>query len=337
MGRWQRSRVSFGLGYGSLGKKVPYFIGTVVFAESAEDAQRQLIVDGQQRLATTAVLLAAARDVLRKYGKVDQAKHVDETYLQGYDSFEEVVERLVLSPTDQPAYNHILNGAVDQVVQDAIVSCYKLCLAHLEDMAPTARDYRKIVELTKQLDESVQVLVAVANDLPEAYVIFETLNDRGADLTTADLLKNYLFSQAKQHFAQVESTWIRISDSFEKPDELVKFIRYEYASRHGRVGTRKLYKAIQDDIGTGATNAKNYAQRLGSARATYLALRDPDHTRWNNLNYDVRDALLAYRRFGFESSMPLLLAAFQQWGDDKAGKLLIKVAGWSVRALLPVG
>ena len=39
----------------------------------------------------------------------------------------------------------------------------------------------------------------MASDLPEAYVIFETLNDRGADLTTADLLKNYLFSQSKQN------------------------------------------------------------------------------------------------------------------------------------------
>lgn len=48
---------------------------------------------------------------------------------------------------------------------------------------------------TDQLENGVQVLIAVASSLPEAYVIFETLNDRGADLTTADLLKNYLFSE----------------------------------------------------------------------------------------------------------------------------------------------
>jgi uncharacterized protein with ParB-like and HNH nuclease domain len=74
-----------------------YFMGTVVFAESGEDTQRQLIVDGQQRLATTAVLLVAIRDLLNEYGKQAQAKHIDETYLQGYDlESEETVERLIL-------------------------------------------------------------------------------------------------------------------------------------------------------------------------------------------------------------------------------------------------
>jgi len=42
--------------------------------------------------------------------------------------------------------------------------------------------------------------------------------------------------------------------------------------------------------------------------------------------------LLAYRRFGFESSLPLLLAAFATWDPRKAARLLIKVANWSVRA-----
>jgi hypothetical protein len=75
--------------------------------------------------------------------------------------------------------------------------------------------------VAQQLDTGVQVLVAVASDLPEAYVIFETLNDRGADLTTADLLKSYLFSQAKQHFSYVESQWIKLDSAFEDPEDLV--------------------------------------------------------------------------------------------------------------------
>src|SRR5699024_12634112 len=47
---------------------------------------------------------------------------------------------------------------------------------------------------------------------------------------------------------------------------------------------------------------------------------------------DVRDAIIAYRRFGFESSYPVLLAAFREWDKEKASRLLIKLAKWSVRA-----
>ncbi len=78
-------------------KDAPYFMGTVVFANSQEDGQRQQIVDGQQRLATTAILLVAVRDLLADYKKAAQSKHIDELYLRGYDlESEDMVERLIL-------------------------------------------------------------------------------------------------------------------------------------------------------------------------------------------------------------------------------------------------
>lgn len=313
----------------------PYFMGTVVFARSAEDGQRQQIVDGQQRLATTAILLIAVRDLLTDYKKGDLAKHLDDVFLRSYDlESEETVERLILNPEDQPFYDALLaRTPVSPGQSSLILDCYKACIDYLRGLAPTAADYKDLVALTKQLEDEVQVLVAVASDLSEAYVIFETLNDRGADLTTADLLKNYLFSQAKQNFDYVQNTWVVLGAAFDKPDDMVKFIRYEYASRNGRVTTRGLYKAIQEDIGTGQAKAKKYLRRLDDARAVYAAIRDPDNERWNRLDVDVRDALLAYRRFGFESSMPLLIAAFENWEDERAAKLLNQVAAWSVRAL----
>ncbi|WP_314147510.1 HNH endonuclease family protein [uncultured Leifsonia sp.] len=50
----------------------------------------------------------------------------------------------------------------------------------------------------------------------------------------------------------------------------------------------------------------------------------------------MRDSVLALRRFGLESSYPLILAAFATWQSDggkKAAKLFIKVTNWSIRAL----
>lgn len=317
-------------------KSTSYFLGTVVFANSADSA-RQQIVDGQQRLATTAILLVAIRDALRDFKKEKSATHIDETYLRGYDlDSEELVERIVLNPDDQPVYDLLLARAPLPAEGDSpIADAYRQCTQYLKEIAPSESDYRRLIEITTQLDEEVQVLVAVAHDLPEAYVIFETLNDRGADLTTADLLKNYLFSQAKHNFAFVQAAWTKISGDFEKPEEFVKFLRYDYMSRHGHVTTRKLYKAIQDDIGTGHPKAKQYVQQLDSARATYLALKDVDSALWDSLDFDMRDSVLAMRRFGLESSYPLIMAAFATWGDDKvkAARLFTKVTNWSIRAL----
>jgi hypothetical protein len=315
-------------------KKSAYFMGTIVFSKPGDGSDRRKIVDGQQRLATTAILFIAIRDRLAELEKNDLAENTTKKYLRRFSIREESdVDSLVLSPKDQDAYDLILGGRADDVpTGDRLRACYEECRSYLERVAPTVKSYKKLVDVIDQLDRDVQVLVAVASDLPEAYVIFETLNDRGADLTTADLLKNYLFSAArKSEFSYVQHGWNALETNLgNKPEEMVKFVRHEFMSRHGRVTTRKLYRAIQDDL-QADPGAKLYVQRLKQAQEVYLAFRDPDHDFWKDAKVEVRDALIAYRRFGFESSYPVLLAAFREWDKTKATRLLVKMAKWSVR------
>lgn len=316
------------------GKSVDYFMGTVVFARPGGEAARHQIVDGQQRLATTAILLIAIRDLLSECGRTRQAQETEKRFLRGYViSEDEDVERLILSASDISAYSALLDGEFDDLDEaNPLRKCYDACVTHLRQVASLPKEFKKLIEISTQLETSVQVLVAEATDLPEAYVIFETLNDRGADLTTADLLKNYLFSASKQYFSFVESTWTALEADFEKAEDLVKFIRYEYVSRRGQVSSRKLYRAIQADVGTTPRAVKKYIESLVKAQEVYLAIRDPENPFWSGVNVEVQDALYAYRRFGFEASIPVIISAFQRWTKTDASRLLIKLAKWSVRA-----
>lgn len=319
---------------GARKKDVDYFMGTVVFARPNTEGARRQIVDGQQRLATTALLLVAIRDLLRTYGRERQAEELEKRYLRGYViSIDDTVERLILSPDDLPDYHLLLDGKPEEIGGSSRVRLgYGSCVDYLERLAPSDKQADRLIELAGQLENRVQVLVAEASDLPEAYVIFETLNDRGADLTTADLLKNYLFSSARDYFHFVESRWAQLEADFDRPEDLVKFIRYDHASRHGSVSGRHLYRAIQSDVGGRAGAAKKYVESLLKAQEVYLAIRDPEHSYWADINVEVHDALYAYRRFGFEASIPVILAAFAKWTKADAARLLIKIANWSVRA-----
>lgn len=314
-------------------KKSAYFMGTLVFAKPDDGTDRRKIVDGQQRLATTAVLFVAIRDRLAELGKADLADNTTKQFLRRFSIKEESeVDSLILSPKDQDSYDAIMEGKYAALhTGDKLRACYEECRGHLMELAPKANQYKKLIDVIAQLERDVQVLIAVASSLPEAYVIFETLNDRGADLTTADLLKNYLFSEAKRHeFDYVQHGWNTLETNLGRP-ELVKFVRFEYMSRHGRITTRQLYRALQDDLKVDP-GAKSYVQRLKKAQEIYVALREPDSDFWRDAKVDVRDALLAYRRFGFESSYPVLLAAFREWDKAKATRLLVKIAKWSIRA-----
>lgn len=311
-----------------------YFMGTLVFARASESVGRRKIVDGQQRLATTAILFVAIRDKLVEFDRHELAQSTASRYLTRFSIQEEShVDSIILNPEDRDSYDALIAGRSKTLQPtDKIRACYEECYNHLSTLAEDATQYRELIAVIEQLDKSVQVLVAVATDLPEAYVIFETLNDRGADLTIADLLKNFLFSQARaSDFSYVEVGWRAIETQLgNKPDELVKFVRFEFISHYGRITTRKLYRALQDDVGS--MGSKSYVQRLKLAVIPYTALRDADNEYWNDTGVVVRDALVAYRRFGFESNYPVLLAAFREWDKVKAAKLMLKLVNWSVRA-----
>ncbi len=311
-----------------------YFMGTVVLASDATGDKRKLIVDGQQRITTTAILLVAVRDRLKELDQPRAAQSVEDTHLSDYVLTEEqTVAKLTLGPDDHSTFSALLENRLDSLPNDLVAAAYLQLKALVDQLAPTDDDYRRLIELVDYVDKEVQVLLAVATGLAEAYVIFETLNDRGADLTTADLLKNYLFSNAgAQGITHAESLWTKLGGRFDKPEDFVKFLRYEYMSRRGRVTNRGLYKALQADIGSGSSSVRSYLERLDKALQRYIALREPDDASWSSQAIEVKDSLLAFRRFGFEASTPLLLAAFATWKHSDATRFVDTVAGWSVRA-----
>lgn len=312
-----------------------YFMGTIVLASDVNDGTRALIIDGQQRIITTALLLIAIRDRLQSVNQTRAAQSVQEDYLSNYSLMEEEdIPRLNVSSEDMVPFSKLLEGEAP-LENLPLTDAYLRLRKYVERLTPIPDDYRKLIDLVSYLGQQVQVLIAVASSLQEAYVIFETLNDRGADLTTADLLKNYLFSQAGTlEIEHAQATWTRIAGRFDKADGLVKFIRYEYMSRKGRITNRGLYKALQDDIGNGGTAIRSYLDRLEIALSRYIALREPDDASWSSQAVEIKDSLLAFRRFGFESSMPLLLAAFATWNHTQATRFVETVAAWSVRALM---
>jgi hypothetical protein len=67
--------------------KQSYFLGTVVLATSGENADntRRLVIDGQQRLATTSILLAAIRDTYQANGEVQYARSTQQEYFGRFD------------------------------------------------------------------------------------------------------------------------------------------------------------------------------------------------------------------------------------------------------------
>ena len=110
-----------------------YFLGSIVASENEGDEDHLEVVDGQQRLATTSILIAAIRDYFHSEGDTERADGIESKYLFEKDIWsKEVTPRLRLNDGDHDYYlKRVLSrpGSEDRVVEPARESHRALTLA----------------------------------------------------------------------------------------------------------------------------------------------------------------------------------------------------------------
>ena len=179
------------------GDEAKHFLGPLVctpFHHVPGDGPRYQLIDGQQRLTTLTLALAALRDVARLNDLSDFADEIHEDYLihkrrQDLERFK-VVPRL----EDRHSYELAIDGTAPGVVTGTgIIGCYSFFKRAWKNPVADAGEQiakRLLVALTARLS-----LVAITVDGENPYEIFESLNWKGLPLEEADLIRNFLFMQ----------------------------------------------------------------------------------------------------------------------------------------------
>ena len=326
--------------------KAEYFLGTVVLAKSITPS-KDTIIDGQQRLATTAMLLAAIRDEFAARGDAKRASIAQSEFLSSPDMKSGQDEpKLRLSSEDDFFFRRLIVES-DQGIQPSrkshlrISAAYKLLRDFIESHANDAGSEwaTRLLSWIDFLGDDVRVMVLDVPTEADAFLIFETLNDRGADLTIADLLKNYLFSKAGPALDTVRDGWIASLNALEITAEnstFTTFLRHYWSSRHGAVRERELFKHIRDHV-TNEAQALAFVAELQQAARLYAALLNSDHEYWSQSGFETRENVETLLRFELEQLRPLLLAGMQYFTRAELVKLIRAVISWSVRGLIVGG
>ncbi|WP_261254023.1 DUF4268 domain-containing protein [Bifidobacterium polysaccharolyticum] len=177
-----------------------HFTGSVVWIQDgtmgADGMTSAFIIDGQQRITTVNLLLAALADYSRNHG--NQANGLQFSYEEligtGYlvNPYRkgEGHYRLCLSQGDHDTYKSIIDHLEDPRVQITEESrrlvdnlkWFRDRLANLEDPNSVWAGLRRL--------EVVSISLTQGQDNPQ--VIFESMNSTGKDLSTADLVRNYV-------------------------------------------------------------------------------------------------------------------------------------------------
>ncbi|GAA4702116.1 GmrSD restriction endonuclease domain-containing protein [Streptomyces youssoufiensis] len=199
-----------------------HFLGSVVLAPSPQNEvmfPQWLVVDGQQRLTTLSLALAAIRDHIAD-AQPDEAERIDEEYLINKRKNGTAYFRLLPTQADRPQFAAHIRGPLDNQVSGGNVGraydFFRRKLLEAEDPAAPRDVFRIEQAITYRL-----TLVAVTAERGDnVHRIFESLNNTGLKLSQADLLRNYLFMRMPTRGEHVyETYWLPLQNSLSN-DEL---------------------------------------------------------------------------------------------------------------------
>lgn len=205
----------------------PHFLGAVVLQQLQNPVgtmQERTIIDGQQRLATLQLLLDALHAELLSFRAEQPARRL-ETLVQNDKAFwERAEDRFKVWPTnrDRPAFQEVM-AAPRPINYDSLKHrASRFARAH-EYFGQRAREWlvadgdrhARAAAVERTVRELIQMVVIELTAEENAQEIFETLNARGAQLTAADLIKNFIFQRLTESGADVEAAYQRHWKDFE--------------------------------------------------------------------------------------------------------------------------
>lgn len=317
---------------GSMGAS--HFMGAIVSIPAKTlpvGVTKHLIIDGQQRLTTVAILLCALRDSYERRAAQLQDYLVNRHY-------EDSDDYLKLLPTqgDRDSYLSVVNKKSELPTEKhPIRECYNYFtkILKIKDDDGHDIDYERILEIIKTRFQVVMINLGEADD---PYLIFESLNYKGEPLSQSDLVRNYVlmrFRHSEQERIYRE-IWHPMEDAL-GPEMLENFLwHYTIKSGDGFKKSKQLYTAIKSELGR-LKEPNEVEYRVNEMRNSALNYRKflyPDE----ETNLNIRKQLIILEKLEATIAYPILINLFAsrdkgQFGNDVLLECLLHINSFIVR------
>ncbi len=337
-----------------------YFLGSIICIGSAGNFE---LVDGQQRLTTLSLFLLAIYESINRYHKnnpqekiLDYSSNKEKVTLVGQLSeclVNGEIPRLILSTQNRnnDDYRFLLqrNDLLCDIEKPAnfgnrrISKAYNFFLHKLhdenEDLNISIDD---LFRLLKKVFSAMLVRIDV-NNASDAFVLFESINHRGMELSPIDLLKNSMLAHyEKKDVDTAYEKWQLVLKNIEEYTDQVRFLRHFYNvfQFHYKLKTPGSSKATKANLIRIYTelitkDAKGLLDQLVLNSKIYKKIILPEDLSNDDPYYGLRKQLHDLKRLSCIPANMLLLHVFNKVTQPKEiihfKELLEFIETWFIR------
>ena len=314
-----------------------YFMGPIVIQEKGSEI---ILLDGQQRLATATILFSVLRGFAVK-ADTEEGKFLARDIQKDLIGKRGGGYSLTLNKSDADYFRDVIQKEVPVEAKARVRSNLNILKARkqiereveklLEGTTPEER-VKWLQELKDTVESSVAMVAISVNSEDDAYMIFETLNDRGLRLSTPDLLLNFLMGKAgsEEERKEIRGKWDGMLARMEDRD-LGEFFRHMWLSKYGDVKAHALFREIREHIVAGKIKSVDFIASCDKECDLYVGILGLDK---KVLGDSHKHVTALVKDLQISTSYPLLLAAKSCLDAGNFEKLVRQMTALVVRYLL---
>ena len=306
--------------------KATHFMGAVVTMPARSvpvGVSKFLVIDGQQRLTSVALLMCAIRDSLSPSEEVLK-RRIQNYYLtnEGYPELD--FFKLLPTQGDRDSYSPIVQNAAVPFPDSQFKKAYEFFRRRLRDEIDEGVGI-EIGKILQILESRLMVVMINLSDSDDPYLIFESLNFKGSPLEQSDLVRNYFlmrFSINEQKVAY-EDLWLPMQNRL--GPGLTEFMRHFLGAEGEEVRKGDVYAAIKRLVADAdAPSVKLLMSRMEELSVLYSRIASSQL----EPNVEFRRYFELFRRLDFGTVYPLLLAFYEDFEDGQfAAEEFLNVLG----------
>jgi len=302
-----------------------HYMGYIVLQKKGEYEFE--VIDGQQRLVTFSFVALAAMRKIQDF--IDAGVEVDDNN----ERLRVLKERLIGStnPVTLKVENKLsLNRNNHRYFREI---CSKMRVLKERGVSKTntlldgafnffakkiiGENGSEIAQFIERVASRMVFTKIVTQDNINAYKVFETLNARGVQLSTPDLLKNHIFSTltanndiADETLDILDEDWATIIAQLGESN-FTDFVRYHHNTQKALITKKGLFKSVKQIVSTPPT-ASRYLDSLKDYAPVYAALLRPNDEwwkGWGNFRKEIVHYLEGLKLFQIKQPFSALMAA----------------------------